>query len=239
MLLALWSPKGGSGTSVLAAACSIVLARQAGGARLADLDGDQPAIFGIDADPPTGLTDWLAAGPEAPTEALEKLAVEALRGVALLPRGSAPRPLAPVAAAEAGAALGVALRDGAPTVLDLGPAVAPAARALLEVADVAAVVLRGCYLALRRAVRSPALARTAGVVLVEEPGRSLSANEVADVLDRPVLAHVPVKVAIARAVDAGILAPRLPDHLARPASEMLGRLGLLPVGGGRTRGEAA
>ncbi|MGH9048217.1 MAG: hypothetical protein ACRDY4_00630, partial [Acidimicrobiia bacterium] len=98
MLLALWSPKGGSGTSVLAAACSIVLARRAGGARLADLEGDQPAIFGLDADPATGLTDWLAAGPEAPTEALEKLAVEALRGVALLPRGSAPRPLAPVAA---------------------------------------------------------------------------------------------------------------------------------------------
>ncbi|MGH8983787.1 MAG: hypothetical protein ACRDY6_07910, partial [Acidimicrobiia bacterium] len=98
MLLALWSPKGGSGTSVLAAACSIVLARH-GGARLADLEGDQPAIFGVDVDPPTGLTDWLAAGPEAPTEALEKLAVEALRGVALLPRGSAPRSLAPVAAA--------------------------------------------------------------------------------------------------------------------------------------------
>jgi hypothetical protein len=239
MLLALWSPKGGSGTSVLAAACSIVLARHAGGARLADLEGDQPAIFGIDADPPTGLTDWLAAGPEAPTEALERLAVEAVRGVALLPRGSAPRPLTPVPAAEAGAALGVALRDGAPTVLDLGPAATPAARALVEVADVAVVVLRGCYLALRRSVHAPALARTAGVVIVDEPGRSLGAAEVGDVLDRPVLAHVPVKVAIARAVDAGVLASRLPDHLARPSSEMLGRLGLLPAGSGRSRGEAA
>jgi Flp pilus assembly CpaE family ATPase len=40
MLLALWSPKGGSGTSVLAAACALVLARHGAGARLADLGGD-------------------------------------------------------------------------------------------------------------------------------------------------------------------------------------------------------
>ena len=231
MLIALWSPKGGSGTSVFAAACSLVLARHCDGVRLADLDGDQPAIFGLGADPPTGLADWLAAGPEAPTEALERLTVEATTEIALLPRGSAERSLAPVAAAEAGAALGVALRDGpAPTVVDLGAAVAPAARALLEIADASAVVVRGCYLALRRAVHAPGLARSSGVVLVDEAGRSLGAREVADVLDRRVLARVPVRAAIARAVDAGILAPRLPDALARAATEMLAELGLLPVG---------
>lgn len=235
MLFALWSPKGGSGTSVLAAACSLVLARHSDGVRLADLDGDQPAIFGLGADPPTGLADWLAAGPEAPTEALDRLAVEATHEIALLPRGSAERSLAPVAAAEAGAALGVALRDGpAPTVVDLGAAVAPAARALLEIADASAVVVRGCYLALRRAVHSPGLARSAGIVLVDEPGRSLGAREVAEVLDRRVLARVPVRAATARAVDAGVLAARLPDSLARSATEMLDGLGLLPA-----RGKAA
>jgi hypothetical protein len=62
---------------------------------------------------------------------------------------------------------------------------------------------------------------------------------VADVLDRPVLAEVPAKVSIARAVDAGVIARRLPDALARPASELLGRLGLLPVAGKRARGAAA
>jgi len=235
MLFALWSPKGGSGTSVLAAACSLVLARHSDGVRLADLDGDQPAIFGLGADPPTGLADWLAAGPEAPTEALDRLAVEATHEIALLPRGSAERSLAPVAAAEAGAALGVALRDGpAPTVVDLGAAVAPAARALLEIADASAVVVRGCYLALRRAVHSPGLARSAGIVLVDEPGRSLGAREVAEVLDRRVLARVPVRAATARAVDAGVLAARLPDSLARSATEMLDGLELLPA-----RGKAA
>ncbi len=235
MLLALWSPKGGSGTSVLAAACALVLARR-GGSRLADLDGDQPALFGLGADPPTGLGDWLAAGPEAPTDALERLTLEAATGVALVPRGAAARLLAPVPAAEAGAALAVALRDGPlPTVVDLGRARSPAARAMVEVADASVVVVRGCYLTLRRAVHAPPLARAAGVLLVTESGRSLGRREVEDCLDRPVLAEVPVRAAVARAVDAGLLPVRLPEVLARPVSEALGRLGLLRA----RRGQAA
>ena len=94
VLLALWSPKGGSGTSVFAAACALVLAREigsAGGVRIADLDGDQPAIFGLGADPELGLLDWLGAGPEAPTEALDRLLVEVAPGVGLLPRGGTAR----------------------------------------------------------------------------------------------------------------------------------------------------
>jgi hypothetical protein len=235
VLLALWSPKGGSGTSVLAAACALVLGRR-GGARLADLDGDQPALFGLASEPPTGLVDWLGAGPEAPTDALERLTVEAAAGVALIPRGTPARPLAPVPAAEAGAALAVALRDGlVPTVVDLGLAQTPAARAVLEVADASLVVVRGCYLTLRRAVRAAPLAHATGVVHVAEPGRAIGRRDVAGVLDRPVLAEVPVRAAIARAVDAGLLPTRLPDVLARPVHEALGRLGLL----GDRRGRAA
>jgi hypothetical protein len=235
MLLALWSPKGGSGTSVVAAACALVLARH-GGARLADLTGDQPAIFGLAADPTPGIDDWLAAGPEAPADALDRLSVACAPGVTLLPRGDAQSALAPVAAAEAGAALAVLLRDGpVPTVVDAGRAAVPAARAVVEVADASVVVLRGCYLALRRAVQSPLVVRSAGAVLVEEPGRSLGPNEVGDVIDRPVLGRVPVRTPISRAVDAGVLAARLPDALARPTARLLGRLGLIS----ERRGEAA
>jgi hypothetical protein len=58
---------------------------------------------------------------------------------------------------------------------------------------------------------------------------------VTEVVDRPVLAEVPVRAAIARAVDAGLLPVRLPDVLVRPVSEALGRLGLLRA----RRGQAA
>jgi hypothetical protein len=228
VLLALWSPKGGAGTSVVAAACALVLARKADGARIADLGGDQPAIFALSSEPSTGLLDWLAAGPEAPVDALERLAITAAPGVALLPRGGTlDRSLEPQAAPEAGAALAVALRDGpVPTIADVDTASA-AGRALVEVADVSVMVVRGCYLGLRRAVRSPLLGRAAGIVLVEEQGRSLGPSEVTDVLDSPVLARVPVRAAVARAIDAGVLAARLPEALARPTARLLARIQIL------------
>ena len=230
MLVALWSAKGGSGTSVFTAACALVLARdahdagRAHGVRIADLAGDQPAIFNLGTDPELGLADWLAAGPEAPTDALDRLLVEVTAGIGLLPWGGRDPAAAPPA--EAGAALAVALGHGSVTTLvDCGTARDPASRALVEVADVSLVVLRGCYLALRRAVHEPALAATAGAVLLEEPGRALSAREVSEVFDLPVLARVPVKSLIARSVDAGVLAGRLPDPLARAASDLLDRIG--------------
>jgi hypothetical protein len=232
VLVALWSAKGGSGTSVFTAACAIVLARDtrhsgdARGVRVADLAGDQPAIFGLGADPALGLADWLGAGPEAPTEALDRLLVEVAPGIGMLPRGGQKRAAAAAPApAEAGAALAVALGHGSvPTLVDCGTVTEPAVRAVVEVADVSLVVLRGCYLALRRAVHAPALACTSGAVLLEEPGRTLSARDVSDVFDLPVLARVPVKPIVARAVDAGVLATRLPDSLARPAGDLVHRL---------------
>jgi hypothetical protein len=226
VLCALWSPKGGSGTTTVAAACALASARGPG-ARLADLAGDQAAMLGLAADPTTGLLDWLTAGPDAPTEALDRLAVEVVPGLTLLPLGSSGQSAVAPPAAVAGASLGVALRDGpVPTFVDLGPASTPAAAAVLDVADVGLMVVRGCYLTLRRAVAAGGLAATHGIVLVDEPGRSLGSREVADVLGRPVVARVPVRSAIARAVDAGVVASRLPDALARPARDVLRALGI-------------
>jgi len=236
MPLTFWSPKGGSGTSVFAAACALALARnRAGGARLVDLAGDQPAILGLPADPEPGLSAWLATGPEAPTDALDRLAVEVSPSLDLLAAGRA-EPDAPAPAAEAGAALAAALAAGErPVVVDAGQARDAASRALIEVAGSGVVVVHPCYLALRRAVASPLLARCRGVVLVEEPGRALTGRDVHDVLRLPVLARVPMRAATARAVDAGVLATRVPSELARAASAVLRAVGAVPAG----HGEAA
>jgi hypothetical protein len=241
LLIALWSATGGSGTSVFTAACAIVLARDAGdnghggGVRLADLAGDLPAIFGRGSDPEVGLADWLAAGPEAPTDALDRLLVEVAPRIALLPRGGVALTPA-LAAPESGAALAVALASApSPVLVDCGTAREPALQAVLEVADVVLVVLRSCYLSLRRAVNSPCLSHTTGVVLLDESERTLGANQIGDVLDLPVLARIGIEGRVARAVDAGVLSTRLPDALARPARDVLRRIG---VRGGR-RGEAA
>jgi hypothetical protein len=224
VLVCIWSPKGGSGTSVFAAAVALVLARE-GPARLADLAGDQPAIFGLAAEPDPGLRDWLRIGPEAPTDALDRFGTDAASGLELLGAGTGDLSDAPP---EAGAALAMALAsDTRPTVVDagvLGPS-PDASHALVDVADAHVMVVRGCYLALRRAVRIDLTARARGVVFVDEPGRSLGARDVASVLGVPVLATVALRASTARAVDAGVLPTRLPDSLVRPAREVLRRIG--------------
>lgn len=225
MIVCFWSPKGGSGTSVMAAAAALVLARE-GPARIADLAGDQPAMLGLAADPEPGLRDWLLTGPEAPTDALDRVAVDAGRGLSLLPAG-----VGDIAAAspEAGAALAVALQaDARSTVVDVGvltPGCDPALHALVQIADASVIVVRGCYLALRRAVRLEATASATGAVFVDEGGRALGAHDVANVLGVPVLATVSVRAPTARAIDAGVLPVRLPDSLARPAREVMRRVG--------------
>lgn len=224
-LLAFWSPKGGSGTSVVAAACALHSAHTLGASRLVDLCGDQPAILGLGADPETGVADWLAAGPTAPTDALDRLAVEIVPGLSLLARGRSTGVLEPAVAAESGAALAVALRDDPLTIIDVGVPDTPVARAVLEVTDVSIMVMRECYVALRRAVRNPLTARAFGIVVVAEPGRSLGPGDISRVLGRQVIARVPIRDAIARGVDAGTLPARLPEPLAKGAAAILRGLG--------------
>ncbi len=75
------------------------------------------------------------------------------------------------------------------------------------------LVVRPCYLALRRAVAMPF--RPSGVVVVDEVGRCLTPHDVEAVLEVPVVATVPHDVAVGRSVDAGVLASRLPTGLTR------------------------
>jgi hypothetical protein len=223
LLLALWSPKGGSGTSVLSAAIALVLARR-GPVRLADLGGDQPAVFGLSPIPTAGLYGWLLQGAGAPTEALDRLTIPVAPGLDLLPTGTVPKNAADVPP-ESGAALAAALRDGPDTVVDVGPGDG-FTEAVVEVSDVSIVVVRNCYLALRRAVHRSLVARAAGAILVEEPGRSFGHGAVGEVLGCPLLARVPVRPSVARVVDAGLLPSRLPGSLASSARQVLDALGL-------------
>ena len=71
------------------------------------------------------------------------------------------------------------------------------------------LVVRPCYLALRR-VLPIGLAGTDGIVLVEEPQRSLRRADIEDVLGRSVLATVAVTADVARTIDAGLLVHRTP-----------------------------
>lgn len=209
MLIACWSAKGGSGTTVVSVALAGLLARPSPeGALLADLDGDVPAVLGLPEPTGPGLGEWLASGNGVPADALARLEVPGPAGLRILPTGAAE---APAGRAEVLAA--VLAADPRPVVADCGSGPTGAGLAVAAAASASLLVLRPCYLSLRRALRAPL--RPSGVILVSEPGRSLGRSDVEDVLGVPVKAVVGVDPAVARAVDAGLLLTRLPRGLER------------------------
>ncbi|HET8617663.1 MAG TPA: hypothetical protein VFM27_01825 [Acidimicrobiales bacterium] len=218
MLVACWSVKGGAGTTVVSASLALLLAQRApGGAVLADLAGDLPAALGLPEPDSAGLCAWLAAGESAPADSLGLLEVAVAPGLALLPRGEGP--LAPERAGLLAALLDSSPR---PAVVDCGrpdgadPAGSAAVAAVVAGARRSLLVIRPCYLGLRRAMQAPL--RPSGVVVVNEPGRALTTDDIRQVIPAPVLAEVPLDPAVARAVDAGMLAGRMPRSLARALS---------------------
>ena len=209
MLVACWSSKGGAGTTVVASSLALLLARRDPlGALLVDVAGDVPAALGLADSPGPGLADWLAAGSSVPADGLHRLERPTEHGVAVLPRGDGP-----LAEARADALAALLAADARPVVVDCGTLVDGVALTLAAAASRSVLVTRPCFLGLRRALRAPL--RPSEVVLVTEPGRSLGRHDVEDCVGAPVVAEVALDPAVARAVDAGLLAVRLPRGLAR------------------------
>lgn len=197
----LWAAKGGSGTTVVTASLALSCPTDT---LLVDLAGDLPAALGLAHPGGQGLADWLSS--DAPPGALADLAVDVDRTTRLIPRGgpvdlTSPRwpelldwlSRRPAAFVDAGTGV------PAPCLLDGD------VRTLL--------VTRACYVGLQRV--GAARCRPDGVVMVCEPGRTLRAVDVERTAGAPVVASVSVDVAVCRAVDAGLLAARVPRLMRR------------------------
>lgn len=201
-----WAPKGGSGTTVVAAALGLSIHRPV---VLVDLAGDLPAVLGIAEPHGPGVHDWVAS--DAPADQLHELSVNVSRDggeVVLIPAGT----VGDHGVGERWELMVDALcSDGHNVVIDAGTGAPP--EALHHAADRSLMVTRACYLALRRAVN--ASIRPTGVVLVDEPGRALRAADVESAIGAPIVATVGLDPAVARAVDAGLLTARLPRTIQR------------------------
>lgn len=225
MLTACWSPKGGCGTTVVCCALAVVLARSgedSPGSLLVDLSGDIPAALGLTGNKGPGVADWLAAEPGVGVDALGAMEVDAGNGLSVLPWVTAPaRSPTPAGAGEtrveqterAEDLVGGLSAGRRPVVVDCGRATAGPGLTVAAAADQSFMVLRPCYLAMRRALEAPI--RPSGIIVVREPDRALSVRDIEEVLGVPVRAEVAYDPAVARAVDAGLLARRLPRGLQR------------------------
>jgi MinD-like ATPase involved in chromosome partitioning or flagellar assembly len=217
MLITCWSAKGGVGTTVATALLGLARAPDTpAGVTLVDLCGDLAAALGVTPEPASGLADWLER-PEVPLDALARLAVEVRPGLHLIGPGRGSDPPTPVAPARL-ELLCSQLDSGGVVIVDAGTlplrpgAAGGVGHHFASASTQSLLVTRRCYLSLRRAAALPL--RPSGVILVDEPFRHLGPADVAEVVGAPVVLQIDLDPAIANAVDAGVLATRLPRKLA-------------------------
>ena len=210
MFIVCWSPKGGSGTSVVASALALILASSGRETLLVDTAGDLASVLGLPPGDGDGLSDWLLAPSDVSADALSLLEVPAGERLQLLGAGTSTRaainPERIVLAAE------LLSRSARWVVVDAGSDGTP--EPWLVQGASAVMVLRACYLGIQ-AARAHPLALGTSVVVVEEPGRALRLADVAAVFTGHRVIAVPWDPAVSRAVDSGLLAHRMPRSLNR------------------------
>lgn len=199
-----WSVKGGSGTTVVAAALALLRA-ESRSTVLVDTGGDLPAALGTAEPAGPGVTEWMAS-PAADADALHRLGVPVRDRLQLLPLGAGRLDLR-----RWNALVDALVTDGDDVVIDAGTRVPPES---LDHRAVSLLVTRACYLSLRRVTLLDT--RPDGVILLTEPGRAIGPKEVEHATGAPVVALVPWDPAVARAVDAGLLAAKVPGSLLQP-----------------------
>ena len=232
----LWAAKGGSGCSVVAASAAL---RATSNVLLVDLaGGDLSTILGVD-DPEVGLVDWLHQR-NPPPDGLTRLEVGVRDRIRLLPFGgrrleaaldgqpAGHRCRAGASHQPGDGSLSTSIEllarilafEERPVVIDLGCVAGPTATcpslssalspAFLTKAARSTLVTRLCYLGVRRAMELPP---PDDVIVVTEPDRALRPPDVAKALGVSNVVSIRSDPSVARAVDAGLLAVRLPRPL--------------------------
>ena len=209
-MIVCWSVKGGSGTTVVASTIALMRAAESQrGALLVDLAGDVPAVLGLAESSGPGINDWFANCDHGSRMTLQSIAIQATAKLQIIARG-----LKQLDAKENRnfTELCAALKSfDLPIIVDAGCGLP--SPDLLAHASSSLLVTRPCYLSLRRAAQlsvSPT-----GIVLINEAGRALGKHDVEAVIGAPVVAEIDFDSAIARAVDAGLLASRIPTIMSK------------------------
>ena len=207
-MIVCWSVKGGSGTTVVASTIALMRAAESQrGALLVDLAGDVPAVLGLAESSGPGINDWFANCDHGSRMTLQSIAIQATANLQIIARG-----LKQLETNANFTELCAALKTfDLPIIVDAGCGLP--SPDLLAHASSSLLVTRPCYLSLRRAAQlsvSPT-----GIVLINEAGRALGKHDVEAVIGAPVVAEIDFDSAIARAVDAGLLASRIPTIMSK------------------------
>jgi MinD-like ATPase involved in chromosome partitioning or flagellar assembly len=200
MFTVCYSAKGGQGCTAVTA----TLALLEPDTLVIDVGGDLPALLGLCEPHGPGICDLLADNQPVDRATLAAITIDT-GTIRVIPAGQTPAHAVPT---DRWSELANALTsDSRAVFLDAGTNTVAAS---LQ-ADRRLLVVRACYLALRRAIALPI--RPDVVIVIVEPGRALSVADIESALGVPVAAEIPIDPAVARAIDAGLFAARLPRQL--------------------------
>ena len=211
-MIVCWSVKGGSGTTVVASTIALMRAAESQrGALLIDLAGDVPAVLGLAESSGPGITDWFANCDHGSRMTLQSIAIQATANLQIIAHGSKQLDAKEKENRNFSELFAALKTFDLPIIVDAGCGLP--SPDLLAQASSSLLVTRPCYFSLRRAAQlsvSPT-----GIVLINEAGRALGKHDVEAVIGAPVVAEIDFDAAIARAVDAGLLASRIPTIMSK------------------------
>ena len=202
-ITALYATKGGQGVTTTTAALALLTAQTGHRTLLIDTGHDLPAALGLECGNTNqpGLADYLE--PASRTTVAD-ITTPVAENLDIISRGATPI----VFSTHTYGLLTSGLGHYDHVIIDT----TDNAYAWTLHVDHRVLTTRPCYLALRRSTITP---RPTHVVLINEPGRALNAQDIEAVTGVPVTATIPYETGIARTIDAGLLTTRLPRALTR------------------------
>ena len=98
-------------------------------------------------------------------------------------------------------------------VIDVGTKSDEIAKAFIEASDLVFMVIRGCYIGLSRAMAHPFRENIDVVLVVEESGRTITSKQITSTLKLNCVIEVEARRDYARSVDAGVMLFRTPKNM--------------------------
>lgn len=226
-LTMLWAPKGGSGTSILSAHLTAVMASFGIDCVLVDLDldhADQSAILQAESEQKT-IGDLLRVVDEITPSVIDSVAAHHPGGFRALLSPGSPGESGLVKGPDIARMLSAVRESAGHVIADVPSGFGDLLYSVAEEATRIFLVVTPDLLALRRGREAMQVFATAGIetarieiILNRSRSGDISASDVEAVLGRPIVAQVPPDVGLSRSPDRGEIASsgrRLLDSLAR------------------------
>ena len=230
MLISVFSPKGGSGVSVTSGVLAKALSIYQTTLLIECGSGDLEAMLALEVDANYGFFDWLVS-ENARIETLLKISTKFSSNLALVPWDSSQQVQGNEIydreqrfqsnTFDCNSVVDSLSSFEGHCVVDCSKGETELQKKIIEGSDVVMLVLRQCYLGLFRATQHELISNVDAVLVVKEPGRTISCEQITRTLNCSILLEVDARRDFARAIDAGVLWSRTPEKLDAPIAKYI------------------